>query len=568
MTKDKAVYEAMTTTIQRIEALPGQRLLVVSDIHGHYDWLVQLLKKLEYGADDILVILGDLIDKGPESLRVVRYVMELSRRQPVYVSMGNVDLARVQMLLDDTPEAGEAFARFLSWVTEFWGVSFFQDMLSELGIGLQQITAENAQEYMQRLREHFREELEFLRSLPTILTAGRYLFVHGGVPTDILSALEGTDAVPYLKNDAFLEKGYRFETYTVVTGHWPTCLYRQAYEDVSPLFEAERGILCIDGGCGLKVSGQLNGILIPGCMAETEEITWRSVDAFPTVRAIAAQEERPAEVHIKFKDSRVELLAEKEGWKLVRQVSSGKTSEVPAEWLKRWSDGYLHCEDYCDRLLPVQAGERLSMVLEAGKRRYVKAENGQIGWYDGPAEPVQTKLRLAEGAPSDVAWRRERELAVYALLERLGIPFERIDHCEANTMEACQAIDEALDAVICKNLFLCNQQRTRFYLLMMPGDKKFKTKDLSKQIGSSRLSFAEAVHMERLLHISPGSVSVMGLMNDTENQVQLLMDREILEGERLGCHPCVNTSSIRLALPDLLEKFLPAVHHAPLLVEL
>lgn len=560
--------EQIRTTVQKIEAAPGQRLLVVSDIHGHFDWLVQLLKKLEYGGDDILVIVGDLIDKGPESLRVVRYVMELCRRYPVYVSMGNVDLARVQMLLDDAPEAGEKFVRFLSWVTEFWGDSFFQDMLSELGIGLQQITPENAPEYMRRLREHFREELEFLRSRPTILTAGRYLFVHGGVPTEELSALEGTDAVPYLKNDAFLEKGYRFETYTVVTGHWPVSMYRQACEDVSPLFEAERGILCIDGGCGLKVSGQLNGILLPDCMAETSEITWTGVDGLPSARALAAQEERAAAVHIQFRDSRVELQEERGSMCCVRQVSSGKTLEVPAEWLKRWQDGFLHCEDCCDRLLPVQAGERLSVVLEAGGRRYVKAENGQIGWYDGPAEPVRARLQLVSGAPADVAWRRERELAVYALLERLGIPFERTDHREANTMEACQAVDKALDAVICKNLFLCNQQRTRFYLLMLPGGKKFKTKDLSKQINSSRLSFAEAVHMERLLHISPGSVSVMGLMNDTENQVQLLMDKEILKGERLGCHPCVNTSSIRLALTDLLEKFLPAVHHAPVFVEL
>lgn len=136
-------------------------------------------------------------------------------------------------------------------------------------------------------------------------------------------------------------------------------------------------------------------------------------------------------------------------------------------------------------------------------------------------------------------------------------------------MEACAAVDEVLtDAVICKNLFLCNQQRTQFYLLMLPGGKKFKTKLLSKQIGSARLSFAEAVYMERFLHITPGSVSVMGLMNDREGKVQLLIDREILGGEWFGCHPCMNTSSMRMKLSDLLERFLPATGHEPVYVDL
>ena len=135
-------------------------------------------------------------------------------------------------------------------------------------------------------------------------------------------------------------------------------------------------------------------------------------------------------------------------------------------------------------------------------------------------------------------------------------------------MKACEKIDEILDAFICKNLFLHNQQATRFYLLMMPADKKFKTKELSKQIGSARLSFGEPEFMERFLGISPGSVSVLGLMNDAENRVQLLMDRDVLKGTYFGCHPNVNTSSLRIKMDDLLERILPAIHHEPLMVEL
>lgn len=567
MTEDKAINEAMLTTIQRIETLPGQRLLVISDIHGHLNWLIQLLKKMEYGGDDILIIVGDLIDKGPESLRVVQYVMDLCRQHPVYVSMGNVDLSRVQMLWDDVPEEQEKFAGFLRWSEEFWGGSFIQELLDNLGVSIRQVTAENALEYKKRLREHFREELEFLQSRPTILTAGKYLFVHGGVPTDDLSALEGTEALSYLKNDNFLSKNYRFENYTVVTGHWPTSLYRQDRVDVSPLFDTEKGILCIDGGCGLKSVGQLNGLILPDAMSEIEEISWTSYDDFPLVTALENQKEEHGTVHIQFHDSKVELLEEKGELGSIRHFSSGKTAVVPLTWLKKWQDGNLHCDDFGNGRLSVEQGDQLSVLFETDGRYYVKKQ-GEIGWYDGAAEPVKSKLQLVQGAPEGGCFRRERELAVYSLLEKLGIAFERIDHCEANTMEACRAIDEALDAVICKNLFLCNQQRTKFYLLMMPEHKKFKTKELSKQINSSRLSFGEAMYMERFLHISPGSVSVMGLMNDAEGQVQLLMDKEVLEGEWLGCHPCMNTSSIRLRLSDLLEKFLPAVCHEPVFVEL
>lgn len=164
--------------------------------------------------------------------------------------------------------------------------------------------------------------------------------------------------------------------------------------------------------------------------------------------------------------------------------------------------------------------------------------------------------------------RQPRELRTYDFLNSLSIPYTRIDHPAAMTMEACQEVDKALGVHMCKNLFLCNRQQTAFYLLLMPGKKKFKTKALSAQLGCSRLSFADEGHMEALLDIHPGSVSVMGLMNDREHRVQLLIDRALTQDAFLGCHPCVNTSSIRLSMTDLLEKFLPAVAHNYRLVDL
>lgn len=177
-------------------------------------------------------------------------------------------------------------------------------------------------------------------------------------------------------------------------------------------------------------------------------------------------------------------------------------------------------------------------------------------------------MELEFGRPGDCTGRLSKEIRCYDLLDSLGISYQRIDHAPAMTMEACQEIDQALDAVICKNLLLCNRQCTQFYLLMLPGDKHFKTSVLSKEIGSSRLSFASPEYMERFLDITPGSLSVLGLMNDKDNQVQLLMDEDVLKGEFFGCHPCINTSSLRLRMEDLMRKILPAMGHSPRMVTL
>ena len=175
---------------------------------------------------------------------------------------------------------------------------------------------------------------------------------------------------------------------------------------------------------------------------------------------------------------------------------------------------------------------------------------------------------LVEGRPETNLGRLEKEIRCYDLLDRLGVRYQRIDHEPANTMEACAQIDRVLDATICKNLLLCNRQCTDFYLLMIPGDKVFKTSELSKKIGSSRLSFAKPEYMEEFLDITPGSVSVLGLMNDHDHRVKLLMDEDVLKGEYIGMHPCINTSSLRLKTADLMEKVIPAMGHEPAIVTL
>lgn len=195
-------------------------------------------------------------------------------------------------------------------------------------------------------------------------------------------------------------------------------------------------------------------------------------------------------------------------------------------------------------------------------------------------------LTIYKGRPTNCEGREAREVRVYDLLDSLGIDYDRVDHEPAMTMEVCALIDVAFErttlkgfqadeaadksrrAIICKNLFLCNRQKTRYYLLLTPGDKRFHTKQLSSQINSARLSFAGEDDLLRYLDVMPGSASVMGLMNDTDNAVQLLIDSDVLQSDYVGCHPCKNTSSLRLRVADLMERVLPALHHEPIIVRL
>lgn len=196
------------------------------------------------------------------------------------------------------------------------------------------------------------------------------------------------------------------------------------------------------------------------------------------------------------------------------------------------------------------------------------------------------KLTIYKGRPGNITGRQEREVRVYDLLDSIGVDYDRLDHAPAMTTEVCDAVNAAFGrmtleefkaedsndrtkhAIICKNLFLCNRQKTKFYLLMIPGDKKFLTKNLSAQINSARLSFAGEEDMLKFLDVTPGSVSVLGLMNDHGHIVQLLIDSDVLQSEYVGCHPCINTSSLRMKTKDLMEKVIPALQHEPVIVNL
>ena len=371
----------MNTVIQKINARPGQRIIAMSDIHGHLENMQGLLEKLEYDAEDILVIVGDLVDKGPESLRTVRYIMELAANAQIFVSEGNVEEHRLEILCDTTAGSEECFREFIRWQKKHWGRGLLLDMLAELDISATELTLEDTPACRKRMWEHFAPEIAFLRQLPTILEMDDYLFVHGGIPTDDLESLTETDRHTWLKNDCFLEKGYRFSR-CVVTGHWPVSLYRHEEADLRPIFEYERRIICMDGGCGLKEVGQLNALVFPDKNAAMEEIRWEYYDSFPVVTALDGQEGKQKTLYIQYFDSRVDRLEEREGMVRCRHLSSDRTLWVPSTFLYLDDDKKWHVDDYCDAQLEVKTGDRISVVFRNAAGCYGKI-NGVLGWYYG-----------------------------------------------------------------------------------------------------------------------------------------------------------------------------------------
>ena len=175
--------------------------------------------------------------------------------------------------------------------------------------------------------------------------------------------------------------------------------------------------------------------------------------------------------------------------------------------------------------------------------------------------------QVYRGVPKDIDSRQEKERKCYDFLSKLGIDYEVVDHEEASDMDRCREIESVLGVKICKNIMLCNRQESRFFIFMMPGDKKYVTKEFSKKIGMSRLSFAKEKYLKEFLNVSSGSVSVLALLNDTDNKVELVIDRDVIQQDHIRCHPCVNTSTLKIKTEDFLNKIIPALKKEAMIID-
>ncbi|MBP3645002.1 MAG: metallophosphoesterase [Clostridia bacterium] len=364
----------MNTIIQRVEFPDNRRILMLSDIHGHAEGLEKLLRQVHFSKDDILVIVGDLVEKGPESLRTVRMVMELCRTHTVYPLMGNVDLWRLEHLFSDDPAVHQAMISYSIKARGWWKNSFLHELCQELGVIPEE--AEDTQALFARLREHFAAEFDFLLHLPTVLETQRMIFVHGGIPHERLDELKETERIPLMKWDHFYEDGLSFDKYVVV-GHWPTTLYSKGMPMYNPLIDHNRHIICLDGGCGVKDEGQLNLLIYPDWRSDESELhTWTDL---PVITALDAQNASTDFDYIRWGDHEVELL--EQGTELSRISHHGRTMIVPAEFV--WErDGRTYCSDITDLRLSVQPGDRLHLITTSPLGAFVK-KDGVIGWYEG-----------------------------------------------------------------------------------------------------------------------------------------------------------------------------------------
>ena len=352
----------------------GRRVIAVSDIHGNLPFLKGLLEKIEFSDSDILILLGDLLEKGEHSLATLRYVMELSRSHTVYSVCGNCD----RLLLDFLGSSGRRDKDFFELYLGRWKErTVLAQMCAEIGLPLNCV--EDMAAARTRLPEAFPEELAFLRAMPTILRTDRFLFVHGGVPRE--DRLEELEAWRCMKNDDFLRQGHRFDRWVVV-GHWPVTLYHEHVPCAAPLVDRESRIVSIDGGCVLKADGQLNALFLPG--DGREEFEWMAYDGMPVMTALDDQRGSEDSVNIRWGRSKLEILERGEEMTLCRHVETGRVLPIWNGYLYETEKG-VWCEDSTDLVLNVTAGERLSVVRRLSDRALAK-KKGVTGWYFGRLE--------------------------------------------------------------------------------------------------------------------------------------------------------------------------------------
>lgn len=357
----------------------GRRVLAISDIHGNLPFLQGVLSAARYGPEDILVLVGDLVEKGPDSLSTLRYIMQLAQCSDVYCLRGNCD----DLVCDFVREDGEIQKEFYERYLRLWGE---RCLLLQMGraAGFMPRGPEDLPALRQVVREQFAPELEFLESLPEILITPDYLFVHGGVADE--DRLEGLPAWKCMKNDDFLSQGHSFRRWCVV-GHWPVTLYDPWVPRARPLLVPERHIASIDGGCSLKLDGQLNTLVLPEMPGGA--FSWFAYDGLPTAVALEHQVPSADSINVRWGRNALEVLERGPELCRCRHLESGRVLEIPTEYL--YADGAVtRCEDATDYRLAVEPGDVLSVVLRLSDRALVK-KDGVTGWYFGRMDEKSLK---------------------------------------------------------------------------------------------------------------------------------------------------------------------------------
>ncbi len=345
----------------------GRRIIAVSDIHGNLSFFRALMDKIALTPEDILVLVGDILEKGQESLALLRHVMDLCRTHTVYPLCGNCDGLVYRFFQGD-----ELDRRFFSFYLPQHPESTLRQLAREGGFD----QTDDLPRLRADLRSAYPEEWRFLGRMPTILETEHLVFVHGGVPS--LEHMDQLDRWRCMKNDDFLGQGHAFDKWVIV-GHWPVTLYRPDIQSAAPILLPGRRIASIDGGCVLKKDGQLNALILPE--ERSQNFTWTAWDGLPTATALDGQQPSAAPLNIRWGRSAVEVLEEGEELSLCRHLETGRTLYILNRYLRMGPDG-LWCEDSTDYRLPVAPGDKLTLVART-KTGFLCKKDGVTGWYYG-----------------------------------------------------------------------------------------------------------------------------------------------------------------------------------------
>lgn len=345
----------------------GRRIIAVSDIHGNLPFFLALMDKVKLTPDDILLLVGDMLEKGRDSLALLGHLMELSKTHTLYPVCGNCDGLVLRFF-----ENGDLDDRFFASYLPRHPESVLRQMARERGFE----QWDDLPRLRAGLRSAFPEEWAWLRAMPTVLETEHLVFVHGGVPS--LEGMEELDRWGCMKNDDFLGQGHAFDKWVIV-GHWPVTLYNPRIPSAAPLFTWDRKIISIDGGCSLKADGQLNALILPS--EDSEAFTWAGWDGLPAARALDSQKANENSVNIRWGRTALELLEQGEELSLCRHLETGRELLILNDYLRRGPEG-LWCEDSTDYRLPVSPGEILTVVKRT-KSGFLCKKEGVTGWYYG-----------------------------------------------------------------------------------------------------------------------------------------------------------------------------------------
>lgn len=366
----------LKTTIINLELQNNKRIIAISDIHGCRSYLSGVLKKAEFCDEDYLFIVGDIIEKGPDSLGTLRDVMRLCQGGNVFAVIGNVDAFRLRVLNELDDELAVEFFEYILQLRQWAGSSFYDEMAHECGFEIN--SARDIMDSKNEILSHFEKELNFLNTLPTVIETQNFIFVHGGLRDRSVPDNSLRSVFELTKYDAFNEKTpHTFDKYVVV-GHWPVPLYGTSIQQFNPVINNDKRIISIDGGCGIKTECQLNALIIPSIGCNIEEIKCVSYDELPTVTATEDQTSSSDSIYISWADRKIEIIDKRDEFSVIKHVSSGKTIEIPNSYLKNNEE----CRDYTDYALPVKKGDELSLIAKSSKGIIAK-RNGIVGWYYG-----------------------------------------------------------------------------------------------------------------------------------------------------------------------------------------